>query len=157
MTSDPADLAQQVARNCREADVTIAAAESLTAGRVLSELGRGEGASQWLRGGVVAYASEVKRQVLGVSEGPVVTARCAEEMAAGVARLLGADVAIGTTGVGGPGPDEDQPPGTVYLGWWVRGQRGSERHQFDGEPADVVEKTVGTALELLLRKLDSLR
>lgn len=151
--NDPAELAQEVARRADGNDVTVAVAESLTCGRVVSELGRGEAASHWLKGGVVAYATDVKRRVLGVSDGPVVTARCAEEMAAGVARVLGADIGIATTGVGGPGADEGRPAGTVYIGWARGGEVGSELHHFEGEPTDVVEKTVTAALSLLLQKL----
>jgi nicotinamide-nucleotide amidase len=152
---DPAELAQAVAKRAEEFGVTIAVAESLTCGRVVSELGRGEAAADWLRGGVVAYSSEVKREVLGVSPGPVVSARCAEEMAAGVAGVLGADIAVATTGVGGPGGEEGRPAGTVYLGWWCRGRRGSELHRFEGDPTEVVEKTVAAALELLMVTVSS--
>lgn len=152
---DPAALAQTVAERAQESDVTIAVAESLTCGRVVSELGRGEAAADWLRGGVIAYSSEVKREVLGVSPGPVVSARCAEEMATGVARLLDADIAVATTGVGGPGTEEGRPAGTVYLGWWCRGRAGSEFHQLEGDPTDVVEKTVVATLEMLLRTVSS--
>lgn len=148
---DPAEIAQAVAKRAGELQVSVAVAESLTCGRVVSELGRGEAAADWLRGGVVAYSSEVKREVLGVSPGPVVSARCAEEMAAGVARVMGADIAVATTGVGGPGADEGRPARTVYLGWWFRGRSGTEFHRFEGDPTDVVEQTVATALELLLR------
>lgn len=153
---DPS-LAQHVAELARSDDLTVAVAESLTCGLLLSELGRAEGASTWLRGGVVAYATDVKRQVLGISPGPVVSAQCAEEMAAGAARLLGADAVVATTGVGGPGTEEGQEPGTVYLGWWFRGRAGSERHVFDGDPTDVVEHTVRAALALLLSTLEPAR
>jgi nicotinamide-nucleotide amidase len=152
---DFAELAQTVSCGARNSDLTIAVAESLTSGRLLSELGRGEAASQWLRGGVVAYATEVKQQLLRVSDGPVVSARCAEEMAAGVARLLGADVAVSTTGVGGPDPQEGRAPGTVYIGWWSQGLSGSELHEFEGSPADVVEDTVAAALAVLSQTLEA--
>ena len=150
-THDFESMAQAVADGARERGRTIAVAESLTSGRLLSELGQGEAASEWLRGGVVAYATEVKHEVLRVSDGPVVSARCAEEMAAGVARLLSADVAVSTTGVGGPDPEEGREPGTVYLGWWCHGRAGSELHTFDGDPAQVLEDTVAAALVLLAR------
>ena len=150
-------LAQTVARIAREGGRAIAAAESLTSGRLLGELGRGKGASEWLRGGVVAYATEVKQQVLQVSDGPVVSARCAEEMAAGVARLLGADVAVSTTGVGGPDPEEGREPGTVYLGWWSHGRSGSELHSFEGDPVHILEDTVAASLVLLARTLEAAR
>lgn len=147
-------LADGVARRARDRGVTVAAAESLTSGLLLSALGRGEQAADWLRGGVVAYSTEVKHTVLGVTPGPVVTARCADEMAEGVARLLQAGVAVSTTGVGGPDAEEGEPPGTVHLGWWRDGRSGTEAHRFEGSPSDVVEQTVLAALRLLQSVLD---
>ncbi|CUR62385.1 CinA domain protein (fragment) [metagenome] len=89
------ELAAQVAKLAEEGGQRIAVAESLTAGRVSSMLGRGERASEWYRGAVVAYDEDVKFRVLGVTPGPVVTDLCAREMAEGVRRLLRADVALG--------------------------------------------------------------
>ena len=63
------------------------------------------------RCGRLSRGGQVSR--LGVDPGPVVTALAARQMAGGVARLLGADVAISVTGVGGPDEEEGQPPGTV--------------------------------------------
>ena len=78
-------------------------------------------------------------------------------MAAGVARLLDADVAVSTTGVGGPDSEEGREPGTVYLGWWSHGRSGSELHMFDGDPAQILEDTAAAALALLAQVLDSVR
>ena len=144
---------EAIAHAATSNNLTVAAAESLTSGALLSALGRGDHAADWFRGGVVAYSAEVKAQVLGVSPGPVITARCAEEMAVGVARLLEADVAVATTGAGGPDPEEGQQPGTVYLGWFAHGRSGSELHLFDGSPSDIVEQTVTAALGLLRQAL----
>jgi nicotinamide-nucleotide amidase len=90
-------------------------AESLTGGLVASRLVDVPGASDWFRGGVVSYASDVKYSVLGVPDGPVVSAPAAAAMATGVRDLLGADVGLGVTGVAGPDSQEDQPPGTVFM------------------------------------------
>jgi len=100
----------------RARGLTLAVAESLTGGLVASRLVDVPGASDWFRGGVVSYASEVKWSVLGVPEGPVVTSEAAAAMAAGVRDLLGADVGLGVTGVAGPESAEGHPPGTVFLG-----------------------------------------
>ena len=96
--------------------LTLAVAESLTGGLVAARLVDVPGASRWFRGGVVSYASEVKWQLLGVPEGPVVRAEAAAAMASGVRDLLGADVGLGVTGVAGPESAEGHPPGTVFLG-----------------------------------------
>jgi nicotinamide-nucleotide amidase len=95
--------------------LTLAVAESLTGGLVASRLVDVPGASDWFRGGVVSYASDVKYSVLGVPDGPVVSAPAAAAMATGVRDLLGADVGLGVTGVAGPDSQEDQPPGTVFM------------------------------------------
>ena len=100
----------------RARGLCLALAESVTGGLVGSRLSAITGAGDVLRGGVVAYASDVKFALLGVPEGPVVTAAAAEAMAAGVRRLLGADVGLATTGVAGPTEQEGQPVGTVFLG-----------------------------------------
>jgi nicotinamide-nucleotide amidase len=145
--------ADRVADLATDRGVRIAVAESLTAGRISSVLGRGSSASEWFRGAVVAYDEEVKFEVLGVTRGPVVTDRCAREMAEGVRTLLGADVAVGITGVGGPGPDEGCPPGTVHLA--VAGTDGVEsRHVvLEGDPTEVVDAATTLALDELVRAL----
>jgi len=99
-----------------ERHLTLAVAESLTGGLVASRLVNVPGASNWFKGGVVAYDSEVKFHVLGVTPGPVVTPVCAKEMAEGVRRLTGADIGISTTGVAGPDPQEEVAPGTAFVG-----------------------------------------
>lgn len=95
---------------------TVACAESLTGGELASLLSRTPGASAVFRGGVVSYATEVKREVLGVSSQRVISAECARQMAMGVRSLLRADWGVSTTGVAGPDSQEDQPVGTVFVG-----------------------------------------
>jgi nicotinamide-nucleotide amidase len=90
----------------------------------------------------------VKFTVLGVPEGPVVTEACARTMAAGVARLLDADIAVAVTGVGGPGPEEGQPMGTVWFAVAAGDDVRSERQLLGGEPDDVLSATTRRALEL---------
>lgn len=104
----------------RSRALTVGCAESLTAGLVAARLADVPGASAVLRGGVVAYATDVKAGVLGVDQalldarGPV-DEDVALAMAAGAARLLGADVGVATTGVAGPGPADGVAAGTVVL------------------------------------------
>jgi len=109
------DLEQLIADALKRGQQTAAAAESLTGGQVSAGLSAIEGASDWFVGGVVAYAPEVKFDLLAVDRGPVVNAATARQMATGVARLLHADFAVATTGVGGPGPQEGRPEGTVFI------------------------------------------
>ncbi len=116
-----------------ERGLTVAVAESLTGGLVASRLVDVAGASRWFRGGVVSYASEVKFDVLGVTPGPVVSARAAGEMAQGVRRLLGADVGLAVTGVAGPDPQEGQPVGTVHVAVAVGDEVETGRLQLTGD------------------------
>jgi nicotinamide-nucleotide amidase len=95
---------------------SLAVAESVTGGLVASRICTVPGASATFRGGVVAYATEVKRTLLDVTATDVVSAECARQMADGVRRALGADVGVATTGVAGPDALEGQPVGTVWLG-----------------------------------------
>jgi nicotinamide-nucleotide amidase len=147
------ELADKVAELAEDRGLRVAVAESLTAGRVSSALGRGEAASEWYSGAVVAYDEGVKFQVLGVTPGPVVTDRCAREMAEGVRRLLGADVALGITGVGGPGPDEGCPAGTVHLAVAREGTTRSLHAVLPGDPTEVVAAATSLCLQELLRDL----
>jgi nicotinamide-nucleotide amidase len=144
------ELADQVARTVSERGLTLAVAESLTSGHLAAALGAAPEASTWFRGGVVAYASEVKYDLLGVPKGPVVTQEAARAMAEGVCRVLGSDVASSVTGVGGPGEEEGLAPGSVWLA--TSGPEGvtCAFFQFDGGPAEVIEQTTEQALRMLL-------
>jgi nicotinamide-nucleotide amidase len=105
-----------VAAQLLERGLTLAVAESVTGGLIASRLVGVAGASQWFRGGVVSYASEVKFDLLHVPVGPVVSAEAAEAMAAGVRTLLKSDVGLSVTGVAGPEEQDGQPAGTVFVG-----------------------------------------
>ena len=100
----------------RDRGLSLAVAESLTGGLVGSRLTAIAGASEVFRGALVAYASDVKHKVLGVPDGPVVSAACAQALAEGVRQAFGADVGLATTGVAGPSEQEGQAVGTVFLG-----------------------------------------
>ncbi|MFD6416703.1 CinA family protein [Streptomyces sp. NPDC060194] len=99
---------------------SVACAESLTGGLLAAALTDVPGASRAFRGGVTAYATDVKRDVLGV-DGALLAERGAVDpdvalaMAAGVRRLLGADWGVATTGVAGPDPQDGRPVGTVFV------------------------------------------
>jgi len=98
--------------------LTIATAESLTAGLVSSAIADVPGCSAVLRGGVVAYATDVKNSVLGLDAADlehVVSERVAAEMARHACLVLDADLGIATTGVAGPDPLDGQEPGSVWI------------------------------------------
>lgn len=117
---------------------TIAVAESLTGGMVASSLVDVPGASAVFRGGVVAYATDVKRSALGVDADLLSTAgavdpEVARQMAEGVRALLGADVGLATTGVAGPEPQDGKAVGTVCLAVVTPAGRSSATRRFDGD------------------------
>jgi nicotinamide-nucleotide amidase len=152
---DDNDRVERLAELARAGDRTIGIAESLTSGRISTRLGAGPEASEWFRGAVVAYDKEVKFEVLGVTEGPVVTDSCARQMAVGVRRLLGADIGLGISGVGGPGPEEGRPAGTVHLAVAsIRGVRSLEVH-VPGAPREVLDTVTSLALDELVRELEA--
>jgi nicotinamide-nucleotide amidase len=96
--------------------LTLAVAESVTGGLVASRLVDVPGSSAWFRGGIVAYDSEIKFDLLDVARGPVVSEEAAIQMARGVRARLGADVGLAVTGVAGPAEQDGQPVGTIWLG-----------------------------------------
>jgi nicotinamide-nucleotide amidase len=144
-----ADLATTLAAEVEERGLTVAVAESLTGGNLAATLAAAPNASSWFRGGLVAYAPDVKFEVLGVPPGPVVTEECAQAMARGVAELLRADLAVAVTGVGGPGHEEGKPPGTVWLAVTSPSGGHAELREFDGEPEEILAATTRNALALL--------
>ncbi|SEB68547.1 CinA family protein [Rhodococcus koreensis] len=143
------ERAEWISATARGRRLTLATAESLTGGRISSVLGAAPSSSEWYRGSIVAYASSVKHGLLRVPDGPVVSEPSARAMATTVAELLGADLAVAVTGAGGPGPQDGQPPGTVWFGVFSGGVVRTELRHFDGEPADVVAATTAHALFLL--------
>jgi nicotinamide-nucleotide amidase len=133
---------------------TVAVAESLTGGMTVSALARTEGSGDWLQGGVVAYHRSVKHALLGVPPGPVVSEAAATAMATGVSTLLGADLGLALTGVGGPDPQDGEPPGSVWLAVALRQRVTTRHHRYEGEPAQIC---AAAALDLLTLGLAHLR
>ncbi|MFJ6654449.1 CinA family protein [Microbacterium sp. NPDC091313] len=125
LASDPRQSAAQLIERVAELGWTLAVAESLTGGLVVSALVAVPGASRVVRGGVVAYATDVKQSVLGVDAALLeahgaVHPRVARQMARGVRDALGrdgqpAEVGIATTGIAGPDSPDGQPVGTVHI------------------------------------------
>jgi nicotinamide-nucleotide amidase len=138
------DLAERVAALL--AGRSIATAESCTAGRIAEVLATVDKASEFLRGGVVAYQESLKRQLLGVTATSVLTEQAAEQMAAGVAGLLDADVTVSTTGVAGDHELDGSPPGTVFIATSVDGMVASRVYRFDGTPEAVCDQARRQAL-----------
>ncbi|HEX2478068.1 MAG TPA: competence/damage-inducible protein A [Geminicoccaceae bacterium] len=136
-----------------ERDLTLAVAESVSGGLAAYRLSGVPGTREVFKGGVVAYASQVKFEVLGVPRGPVVCEVAARAMADSVRRLLGADVGLATTGVAGPKEQDGQPVGTVFLGLAIGDQAEAKEVRLPGDPDRVRQYAVISALDLLRRRL----
>jgi len=132
---------------------TVGVAESLTGGLVGARLAETEGASAWFRGSVVAYDSQVKFDLLGVPEGPVVSSQAAVAMAEGACRALDADVGLGVTGVAGPARQEDQPVGTVFMAVALDGRAEVVEAHFPGDRQHIRQFATISLLDLLRRQL----
>jgi PncC family amidohydrolase len=156
---DAYDDAAAVLAALSEAGQTLAVAESLTGGLLAATLTDVPGASAVFRGGVCAYATDVKTALLDVpealvrSEG-VVSAAVAEAMARGAVHALGATYALGTTGVAGPDPQEGMPVGTVFVA--MAGPQGvlSRRLRLSGDRPAIRRDTCLVALGMLRRTLE---
>lgn len=143
-------LGQKISRIAKKHGFTLAAAESLTGGRISCHLAGAPDSSSWYAGGVTSYETRIKYEVLGVPEGhPVIAEEAVIQMAVGVAKLMTADVAIAVSGVGGPDSQEGNPPGTTWIAAAVRGTLHTRLHHFDGGPEDVLKQTEEHALTLL--------
>jgi nicotinamide-nucleotide amidase len=142
----------------RAAGATVATAESLTGGLVCAALVGVPGASEVVRGGIVAYAPDVKIAQLGVDaalidERGTVDAEVAAAMASGVRRRLGATYGLATTGVAGPDPSEGKPAGTVHVA--IAGPDGVQTSQLalSGDRDGIREGTAAALLSLLVARL----
>ena len=134
--------------------LSIAVAESLTGGMLCAALAAVPGVSAVLRGGIVAYATDLKAALLGVPADMLaalgaVHPDVAGAMADGVRERLGAEVGVATTGVAGPDPAEGKPPGTVHIAVSARGRRVTRTLALAGGRERIRRDTVDRCLSLL--------
>lgn len=115
-------LQEDVVQKLGELGLKAATAESCTGGLVSERITRVSGASNVFECGVCSYSNAVKEKVLGVSSETLavlgaVSAETAIQMAEGVKKLSGADIAVSLTGIAGPtGGTEEKPVGLVFMG-----------------------------------------
>jgi PncC family amidohydrolase len=153
------DLAREAGDELQRCGWRLTTAESCTGGLIGHLLTEIPGSSVYYQGGVIAYANEVKQGVLGVSPATLATdgavsCACASQMAAGVRRLIGTNVAIATTGIAGPGGGTaEKPVGLVFIAIETPDGSWCERHVFTGDRALNKQQTAVRALERLLEIL----
>ena len=151
-------LAELVHKTLTERGLTLATAESCTGGTIASQLTAQAGASAYFKGGVVAYSNEVKECALGVHHSTLeahgaVSEETAREMAEGVRKRLGADLAIATTGIAGPdGGTKEKPVGTVWIAVADATHTEAQLLSFPGRRRQQnIDRTVNQAFSMLMK------
>ena len=144
----------------RQRGLSFASAESCTGGSIARRITAIPGSSSAFKGSVVAYANEVKSAVLGVNAEDIaahgaVSQTVVEQMAAGARDRLGADIAVATSGIAGPGGgSDDKPVGTVWIATATPEGVHSCMHHFPGSRDRVIDRAATTAI---LSAIESLR
>ena len=149
-----AGLAAQIVGLLTRRRQTVAVAESLTGGLLGAAITTVPGASSVFRGGVFAYATDVKAALLGVSaallaERGAVDPDVAGAMAAGVRERLGAAIGAATTGVAGPDAADGKPPGTVHIAVSTAGGTVVQTLALSGGRDEIRRDTVERSLRLM--------
>lgn len=135
-----------------ENNMKLATAESCTGGNIAHILTTVPGSSAYFSGGVVAYSNEIKVNLLGVSASDLsaygaVSKQVAEQMAEGIKKITGADIAVATTGIAGPsGGTVEKPVGTVWIAVNCKNQTSSREFKFNGTRQIIIERTTQAAL-----------
>ena len=152
-------MEKRVIEKLRERGLLLATAESCTGGLCAKRLTDVAGASQVFCGGVVSYTNDVKMRLLGVKDETLaqfgaVSGETAREMAEGVCKATGADVAVSVTGVAGPSSDEmGNVVGTVFIAFSSEQETVSEKLQLSGDREKIREQSVNAMLWLVMRKI----
>ena len=153
-------LEEAVGRLLREKRWRLAVAESCTGGLIAHTVTNVPGSSDYFDRGFVVYSDAAKTALLGVpaellEQAGAVSADAARSMAEGALLASGAEVAVASTGIAGPGGGtQEKPVGLVYIALARRGAETlSEEHRFSGDRLNIKEATCRAALELLRRAL----
>jgi nicotinamide-nucleotide amidase len=158
-TKEEVTLEEKVVKMVKKLGLTMVTAESCTGGMLASKLINVSGVSEIFKAGLVTYANEAKRELLGVQKKTLkkygaVSRETAEEMVLGAAERYDADVAVSITGIAGPeGGTEEKPVGLVYIGCYVCGELEIYECHFTGTREKIRETTVITALNLIRKML----
>ena len=159
-TGEP--LAHHIGKLLKRRRWTLAAAESCTGGQVSDKITGVAGSSEYFKGAAVVYSNELKMKLLGVKKATLakhgaVSQECAEEMAEGARKRLGADCAVAITGIAGPGGgSKEKPVGLVYIAVSVKGRPAvCKRFCFVGARESIKSYSCANALQLLRINLES--
>ncbi len=156
---DISQLIQGVGQRLKRKTQFLAVAESCTGGQICHEITNISGSSGYFRGGVVAYANDIKIKILKVPAGVIerygaVSAQCVEHMANGVAELFDCQYGIGVSGIAGPGGGSTQKPvGTVFIAVKSPSSVKIYEHRFSGNRREIKKQAVRSTLEHLMEFL----
>jgi nicotinamide-nucleotide amidase len=154
-------LVEQCSQLISDKRLTIAFAESATAGRLSAEFSLVPNCGQILKGGIVCYDACIKQDILGVPESLVKkytpeSAEVTAEMAKRLGNFIKADVYVAVTGLTMPGGSEnkEKPVGTMFIHALIKGRQVPVREVFNGSPEEIVMQTVDRAARLLISELN---
>lgn len=150
-------LSKAVGNILRESKLNLSVAESCTGGLLANTITDAPGSSDYMMGGIVAYANSIKTEQLKVSEKDLkaygaVSKQVALQMARGIATVMNSDIGVSTTGIAGPGGGTDEKPvGTVWIGFWSTNHHFALHTQLTKDRNINKQRTVAIALELVRR------
>ncbi|MCI0714649.1 MAG: CinA family protein [Chloroflexi bacterium] len=149
-------LEEQLGKLLLERNLTISSAESCTGGLVMHRITNVPGSSAYFLGGIVAYSNSIKHSLLGIQENTLnvfgaVSEQVAAAMARGVRGSYGTDLAIGVTGIAGPGGDtEDKPVGLTFIALTTEDSTHVHRFVWDGDRIANKEASAEAALKIVV-------
>jgi len=152
-------LEEEIGRLLKKHRLTLAIAESATGGLLTHLITNVSGSSEYCEGGMVTYSNRMKEEELGVKEETLkkhgaVSSQVAEEMASGIRRKRGVDIALSTTGIAGPtGATPGKPVGLFYIGLSSAWGTLSKKYQFQGTRLQNKQSAVDEALSMLKHHL----
>lgn len=157
----PSSLLKQCATALANRNLTVACAESATAGRLCAELALAPESGKILKGGLVCYDATIKTTVLHIPqelldqftpESPEVTSALSEQLPV----LIDADVYVGITGLTTHGGSEtpEKPVGTIFIDVWHRQRHQGVRQVFSGTPEHIITAAVDAAAQLILKTIE---
>jgi nicotinamide-nucleotide amidase len=156
----PSELINNCSRVLKEHGLTIAFAESATAGRLASEFSLTEYSGSVLKGGLVCYDAEVKEDVLGIDpdlihEFTAESEEVTKELALRLKNLIRSDIQVAVTGLTTPGGSEtpQKPVGTIFIHILVRGSSIAVRNVFEGSPEHIVLQAADLAAQTIINEL----
>jgi nicotinamide-nucleotide amidase len=157
----PSAIINSCARAMAEKNLTIAFAESATAGRLASEFSLTPDSGKVLKGGLVCYDAEVKESILGVEKSLIEkftpeSAEVTEDLARRLRKFMPSGVSVAITGLTTPGGSEtkDKPVGTMFIFVLIREKPLQERQAFSGSPEQIILQAIDRVAAMILEELE---